>query len=90
MNISATAVTNAANLAFFMVNLSYRLLLDFRRTHPAFSVLDLKALTRGYRYVHETIQLLPQKPEPFLLTHIFNQVTALGQIHPTQSGLDPS
>jgi DDE superfamily endonuclease len=90
MNISPTAVTNAANLALFMVNLSYRLLLDLRRTHPAFSVLDLKALARGYRYVEETIQLLPQKPEPFLLTRIFNQVTALGQIHPTQSVLDPA
>jgi putative transposase len=88
MNISPTAVTNAANLALFMVNLSYRLLLDFRRTHPAFSVLDLKALARGYRYVHETIKLLPQKPEPFLLTRIFNQVAALTQIHPTQPALD--
>jgi putative transposase len=90
MNISPIAVTNAANLALFMVNLSYRLLLDFRRAHPAFSVLDLKAFARGYRYLDETIQLLPQKPEPFLLTRIFNRVTALGQIHPTQSVLDPS
>lgn len=90
MNISATAVTNAANLALFMVNLSYRLLLDFRRTAPAFSVLDLKALARGYRYVHETIKLLPQKPELFLLTQIFNRVAALGQIHATYPLLVPS
>jgi DDE superfamily endonuclease len=90
MNTSATAVTNAANLALFMVNLSYRLLLDFRRAHPAFSVLDLKALARGYRYVDETIQLLPQKPEPVLLTQIFNQVAALGQIHANQAVLDPA
>ena len=81
MNISPIAVTNAANLALFMVNLSYRLLLDFRRSHLDFSLLDLKALARGYRYIEETIQLLPQKPEPFLLTQIFNRVTALGQIH---------
>jgi len=81
MNISPIAVTNAANLALFMVNLSYRLLLDFRRSHLDFSLLDLKALARGYRYMEETIQLLPQKPEPFLLTQIFNRVTALGQIH---------
>jgi putative transposase len=90
MNISPTAVTNAANLALFMVNLSYRLLLDFRRSHPAFSVLDLKAVARGYKYVDETIQLLPQKPEPFLLTRIFNQVAALGQIHPIHPALDPA
>jgi putative transposase len=90
MNISPTAVTNAANLALFMVNLSYRLLLDFRRTNPAFSVLDLKALARGYKYVDETIQLLPQKPEPFLLTRILNRVAALGQIHAIYPLLVPS
>jgi len=90
MNISPTAVTNAANLSLFMVNLSYRLLLDFRRPDPAFSVLDLKALARGYRYVAETIQLLPQKPEPFLLSRIFHRVAALGQIHPSQPALDPA
>ncbi|NJK53251.1 MAG: transposase, partial [Leptolyngbyaceae cyanobacterium SU_3_3] len=81
MNTSSTAVTNAANLALFMVNLSYRLLLDFRPTQPAFSVLDLKALATGQRYVTETIQCLPQKPEPVLLAHILRQVSSLGQIH---------
>ncbi len=41
MNISQTAVTNAVNLAFFMVNLSRRLLGDFRRDqHPQFSILE--------------------------------------------------
>jgi len=30
MNVSATAVTNAANLALFMVNVSQRLLSDLR------------------------------------------------------------
>ncbi len=34
MNISQTAVTNAMNLAFFMVNFSHRLLRDFRRDFP--------------------------------------------------------
>jgi putative transposase len=81
MNIAPTAVTNAANLSLFMVNLSYRLLLDFRPAQPAFSVLDLKALARGQRYVAETIQCLPQKPEPILLDQILRQVSSLGQIH---------
>jgi len=90
MNISPIAVTNAANLALFMVNLSYRLLLDFRCTRPAFSVLDLKAFARGYRYVDETIKLLPQKPDPVLLTQIFNRITALGQIHPNHPGPEPT
>ncbi len=49
MNISQTAVTNAVNLAFFMVNLSRRLLRDFRGTHhPQFSILDLKACYRAF------------------------------------------
>lgn len=90
MNISPIAVTNAANLSLFMVNLSYQLLLDFRRTNPAASVLDLKAHARGYKYVDETIKLLPQKPEPFLLTQIFAHVAALGQIHASQPVRNPS
>ena len=84
MNITPTAVTNAANLSLFMVNLAYRLLLDFRPTQPAFSVLDLKALARGQRYVAETIQSLPQKPEPVLLNRVLRQVSSLGQIHRSQ------
>ena len=31
-----------------------------------YSVLDLKADCRGYKYVEETIKLLPEKPEPVL------------------------
>lgn len=49
MNISQTAVTNAVNLAFLMVNLSRRLLRDFRGDHdPQFSLLDLKAFYRAF------------------------------------------
>ena len=83
MNISQTAVTNAVNLAFFMVNLSHRLLGDFRRDHhPDFSILDLKAFYRAFKYVEEVIKLLPQKPEPFLSSRILTQVANLGAIHP--------
>ncbi len=82
MNISQTAVTNAVNLAFFMVNLSRRLLRDFRREHdPDFSLLDLKAFYRGFKYVEEVIKLLPQKPDPILISRIKNQVANLGAIH---------
>ena len=42
MNVKETAVTNAANLSFFMVNFSYALLQPFRQTQPDYSVLDLK------------------------------------------------
>ncbi len=82
MNISQTAVTNAFYLAFFMVNLSRRLLQDFRGDHhPNFSLLDLKAFYRAFKYVEEVIKLLPQKPEPILISRIKNQVANLGAIH---------
>jgi hypothetical protein len=42
MNVSPTAVTNAANLAFLMINLSAALLRPFRQQHPDFNILDLK------------------------------------------------
>ena len=64
MNISETAVTNAANLSLFMVNVSQHLLADLRITDPDCSVLDLKALYRGAKYVTEAIKMLPQKPIP--------------------------
>lgn len=87
MNTTATAVTNAANLALFMVNVSQRLLADLRPTDPECSVLDLKALCRGAKYVTEAIKMLPEKPEPILLTRIFRRLTALGRIHGAQPAL---
>jgi len=77
MNVTATAVTHAANLALFMVKVSYRLLRDVRQSDPAHSVLDLKAQCRGSNYVTETITMLPEKPEPVLLAQIFNKVASL-------------
>ncbi len=84
MNVSPTAVTNAANLALFMVNLSQRLLGDLRLSDPESSILDLKALYRGTKYVTEAIEMLPAKPEPDLLARIFNKLAALGRIHVRQ------
>jgi putative transposase len=82
MNIKQEAVTNAANLSFFMVNFSSVLLRQYRRNNPDFSVLDLKSHYRGCRYVFETIKLLPQKPEGILLAEIFQQIARLGMVHP--------
>jgi len=81
MNIKHTAVTNAANLSFFMVNFSYALLQPFRQHHPEFSILDLKSHYRGCRYAFETIKMLPQKPDAILLADIFQQIARLGAIH---------
>ena len=82
MTIRQTTVTNAANLAFFMVNLSHALLREFRRTDPNASILDLKAYARGYRYASEIINLLPQKTKPGFWNQVLNRLTSLGRIHP--------
>jgi IS4 transposase len=81
MNVKEVPVTNAANLALFMVNISQRLLTDFRQQHPHAGVLDLKAFFRGHKYVSATLELLPEKPDPILLEHIYDQITALGSVH---------
>src|SRR5712692_776054 len=49
MNVPPTGVTNAANLALFMVNGAYRLQTDRRQRDPDYSVLDLKADCRGLK-----------------------------------------
>jgi len=84
MNVTPTGVMNVANLALFMVHVAYRPQADGRQRDPAYSVLDLKADWRGYKYVEETIKMLPEKPEPVLFAKILNQVAGLGRIHASQ------
>lgn len=62
MNVKPVAVTNAVNLAFFMVNLSAVMLQPYRVVQPDFSILDLKAQFRARRYLDETIKMLPNPP----------------------------
>lgn len=90
MNVKKTAVTNAANLSFFMVNFGSILLRHFRETNPEFSILDLKSHYRGCRYVSETIKMLPQKPDGILLAEIFEQIARLGMVHPPFEPAPPS
>jgi len=90
MNVKETAAANAANLSLFMVNFSAALAEPFRKQNPDFSMLDLKSHYRGYRYVTETIKMLPEKPDAILhrpgvpsgLAEIFQQIARLGAIHP--------
>jgi len=82
MNVKETAVTNAANLSFFMVNFSHVFLQRFRQYNTNYSILDLKAHYHGYRYATEIIKMLPQKPDAILLADIFEQIARLGSIHP--------
>ena len=53
-------MTNAANLALFMINVARRLLGDLRPANPDGSILDLKTLCRGAKYVAEAIKMLPE------------------------------
>ena len=84
MNVTPPGVTNAANLALFMVNVAYYLRAASHSREPDYSVLDLKADCRGFKYVEEMIKMLPEKPEPILLAKILNQVAGLGRIHAAQ------
>lgn len=87
MNVSQTAVTNMVNLGFFMVSFSQKIRerICGNSSHDL-SILDLKALYRGVRYVDEVIKLLPQKPEAILISQILNRVANIGAIHPIKVG----
>ena len=84
MHIPPTGVTKAANLSLFMVNVAYRLHNDIRQRAPDSSLVDLQADCRGSKSVEETIQRLPEKPEPVLFAKRRNQGTSLGRIHLSQ------
>ena len=79
MNIKEQQVCNAANLSFFMVNVS-----NILRRRPEFagmSIIDLKAWFRAGKYVRETLKLLPKIPEEVSIQSIANQVASLGRIN---------
>jgi len=80
MNVSEQAVTNAVNLAFLMVNLSQVMLKPYREHDPHFSVLDLKARFRARRYLSETIKMLPEMPQPDLISRIWQRLARFGGI----------
>ena len=80
MNVQPIAVTNAVNLAFLMVTLSHVMLKPYRVHDPDFSVLDLKAQFRARRYLSETIKMLPEIPEPHLISRIWQRLAQVGGI----------
>jgi putative transposase len=80
MVIKQVCVTNAANIAFFMVNLSESLLLDSQIE----SINDLKTNYHGRRYIEEILKWLPKNSE-IIKSNILNEhILALGRIHPLQ------
>ena len=84
MNVSETAVTNAVNLSFLMVNLSLALLKPYRQQHPDFSIRDLKAQFQARRYLDETIKMLPNPPNEHLISRIWRKLTRFGSIRTRQ------
>lgn len=90
MNLGQTSVTNAANLSFFMVNLSHLLLAQFREDNPGSGIVDLKAYYRGLNYAHAMLKMLPEQPEPILLAQIFAKLTSLGRIHNVSTTIELS
>ena len=84
MNVTEQGVTNAANVAFLMVNVSNVLLEPHRSHDPDFSVLDLKARYRAQRYLSETIKMLPETPQPDLISRIWRRLARFGGIRSPQ------
>ncbi len=77
MVIKQICVTNAANLAFFMVNFSQSLL----PISNAVSINDLKSHYHGLRYIEEVLKLLPKNADLINNHRVIEQVSALGRIH---------
>ena len=88
-NVNKTPINNAANLAMFMVNVRSKLMEKYRCQNPEYSVLDLKSHYRGLKYVYEILKILPQKPEPIVITQIIDRLSSIGAIHNTQANLNP-
>ena len=89
MNVNKIPVTNAANLSMFMVSVSAKLTNTFGGEKAHYSVLDLKSHYRGLKYMDETLKILPQKPEPFVIENITQHLSSIGAIHYTHPELNP-
>ena len=90
MNVKKIPVNTAANLSMFMVNVAAKLLAPLRLEDAALSVLDLKARYRGLKYLHETLKILPQKPELIVIDQIAERLGAIGAVHQTYAQLNTS
>ena len=73
----------------FMVNVAAKLKTVFGAEQTGFRILDLKARYRGRKYLHETLKILPQKPETIVINEIAEHPGAIGAIHYTPPQLNP-
>jgi len=83
MNIKENRIHNAANLAFFMVNVSTLLLAKFRikTGNPLSGIRDLIAAYRAEKYYRETLKLLRKFNPHILIPEHHEPITSLGLIH---------
>ena len=77
MVIKEQRVLDAANLSFFMVNISQKMLGQSNQR----SILDLKASCHGLRYAQELFKLLTQNPQIINIEQILDKLPVLGRIH---------
>jgi putative transposase len=89
INVKEIPVNNAVNLSMFMVNVSAKLREMFGSEHPGFGLLDIKARYRGQKYLHETLKILPKKPDTIVINNIAEHLGALGAIHYTSNQIRP-
>ena len=73
-NVNNIPINTAVNLSMIMVNVSAKLMNTHRCKNTRYSVLELKAHYRGLKYLHETLKILPQKPESIVIQHINEQL----------------
>jgi hypothetical protein len=81
MSVKERPVSNRANLAIFMVNLSHALIRPMRDQWPAFSISDLKAWFRGRQYAVEMLNLLPESPDAIFIDQVVAQMAELGRVN---------
>lgn len=83
MNVKEIPVQNAANLSFFMNNISSILLADFRNSNKnmLLGIRDLISAYRANRYVSDTLKLVQESNPYFLLPNSFDIIKSLGRIH---------
>ena len=83
MNVKEIPVQNAANLSFFMVNISNILLTDFRKTNKnmMLGIRDLISAYRANKYVSGTLKLVEKSNPNFLIPDTFEIINSLGRIH---------
>ena len=89
INVKEIPINTAANLSMFMVNVAAKLKTVFGAEQTEFGISDLKARYRGMKYLHETLKILPQKPDTVVIDQIAEHLGTIGAIHYTPNQLNP-